>query len=67
MEELANELALWIIGQVAEAKLKGVIFGLSGGLDSTVHTPQFPPFDPCRSANTVLLFRGSIDLPTSRG
>ena len=36
MEELANKLVAWIRGQVAQAKLKGVIFGLSGGLDSSV-------------------------------
>ena len=36
MAELANELVAWIRGQVAQAKLKGVIFGLSGGLDSSV-------------------------------
>jgi len=36
MEELASKLVTWIRGQVAEAKLKGVVFGLSGGLDSSV-------------------------------
>jgi len=36
MEELANKLVAWIRGQVVQAKLKGVIFGLSGGLDSSV-------------------------------
>jgi len=36
MEELANKLVAWIRGQVEEAKLKGVVFGLSGGLDSSV-------------------------------
>jgi NAD+ synthase len=36
MEHLANKLVAWIRGQVAEAKLKGVVFGLSGGLDSSV-------------------------------
>ena len=36
MERLANKLGAWIRGQVAEAKLRGVIFGLSGGIDSAV-------------------------------
>lgn len=36
MEELANKLVTWVRGQVDEAKLKGVAFGLSGGLDSAV-------------------------------
>jgi len=36
MEELATKLAAWIRGQVAGAKSRGVIFGLSGGIDSAV-------------------------------
>ena len=36
MEELADRLVLWIREQVAKAGCKGVVFGLSGGLDSAV-------------------------------
>jgi NAD+ synthase len=36
MEELASKLADWIKGQVERAKRRGVVFGLSGGLDSAV-------------------------------
>jgi len=36
MEELANKLIDWIKEQVAIAKRRGVVFGLSGGLDSAV-------------------------------
>lgn len=36
MEELANKLTAWIRAQVALAKRRGVVFGLSGGLDSAV-------------------------------
>lgn len=36
MEELANNLVAWIREQVAVAKRQGVVFGLSGGLDSSV-------------------------------
>jgi NAD+ synthase len=36
MEELANKLTAWIREQVAGAKRRGVVFGLSGGLDSAV-------------------------------
>jgi NAD+ synthase len=36
MEELANKLTAWIREQVALAKRRGVVFGLSGGLDSAV-------------------------------
>jgi NAD+ synthase len=35
-ERTARRLADWIKGQVSEAGAKGVIFGLSGGLDSAV-------------------------------
>ena len=36
MEELANKIVSWIREQVASAKCRGVVFGLSGGLDSSV-------------------------------
>ena len=36
MDELANKLIAWIREQVALAKRSGVVFGLSGGLDSAV-------------------------------
>jgi NAD+ synthase len=36
MEELAERITAWIGEKVAEAKCKGVVFGLSGGLDSSV-------------------------------
>jgi NAD+ synthase len=36
MEELANELVAWIREQVSQARCTGVIFGLSGGVDSAV-------------------------------
>ncbi len=36
MEELANKLIAWIRGQVSGAGLRGVVFGLSGGIDSAV-------------------------------
>lgn len=36
MEELANKVIAWMREQVALAKRKGVVFGLSGGLDSAV-------------------------------
>lgn len=36
MEEIANRIIAWIGEKVTEAKCKGVVFGLSGGLDSSV-------------------------------
>ena len=36
MEELANKLIAWIREQVSGAGLHGVVFGLSGGVDSAV-------------------------------
>ena len=36
MEELANKIIAWMREQAALAKRKGVVFGLSGGLDSAV-------------------------------
>ncbi len=36
MEELADRIIAWIGEKVSEAKCKGVVFGLSGGLDSSV-------------------------------
>lgn len=36
MEELANKLTAWIREQVSGAGLRGVVFGLSGGIDSAV-------------------------------
>jgi NAD+ synthase len=36
MEELANKLIAWIGEQVSGAGLQGVVFGLSGGIDSAV-------------------------------
>lgn len=36
MEEIASKLVDWIKEQVAQAKRRGVVFGLSGGLDSAV-------------------------------
>lgn len=35
-QQLADKLALWIKEQVSTAGLKGVVFGISGGLDSSV-------------------------------
>ena len=36
MEELANRIIAWIGEKAAEAKCKGAVLGLSGGLDSSV-------------------------------
>jgi NAD+ synthase len=36
MEDLAQRLASWIKEQVEKANCKGVVFGLSGGIDSSV-------------------------------
>jgi len=36
MEDLANKLVAWIREQVAAAKSRGAVFGLSGGIDSSV-------------------------------
>jgi NAD+ synthase len=36
MEELANRITAWIAEKITGAKCKGVVFGLSGGLDSSV-------------------------------
>lgn len=36
MEELANRIIAWIREKVTEAKCKGVVLGLSGGLDSSL-------------------------------
>jgi len=36
MEELAEKIVAWIRERVAGARCKGVVFGLSGGLDSSV-------------------------------
>jgi len=36
MEELANGLVVWIREQVSRARCVGVVFGLSGGIDSAV-------------------------------
>jgi len=36
MEELSDRIIAWIGEKVAEAKCRGVVFGLSGGLDSSV-------------------------------
>jgi len=36
MEELVQKLCVWIEDKVTEAKAKGVVFGLSGGIDSAV-------------------------------
>jgi NAD+ synthase len=36
LEELAGSLAAWIRERVTEAKCKGVVLGLSGGMDSSV-------------------------------
>jgi len=36
MQQLADKLALWIKEKVSAAGLKGVVFGVSGGLDSSV-------------------------------
>jgi NAD+ synthase len=36
MEELANGLVVWIREQASQAKCAGVVFGLSGGIDSAV-------------------------------
>ena len=35
-EQLADKLVLWIRGRVSAAGLKGAVFGMSGGLDSSV-------------------------------
>jgi len=36
LEQLAERLVLWIRGKVVAAKCKGVVLGLSGGMDSSV-------------------------------
>ena len=36
METLVQKLCVWMEDKVIEAKAKGIVFGLSGGLDSTV-------------------------------
>ena len=36
METLVQKLCVWMEGKVIEAKAKGMVFGLSGGLDSAV-------------------------------
>ncbi len=36
MQQLADRIALWIKEKVSAAGLKGVVFGISGGLDSSV-------------------------------
>lgn len=36
METLMQKLCVWMEGKVIEAKAKGMVFGLSGGLDSAV-------------------------------
>lgn len=36
MQQLADKLVLWITERVSAAGLKGVVFGISGGLDSSV-------------------------------
>jgi len=36
METLVQKLCVWMEDKVTEAKAKGIVFGLSGGLDSTV-------------------------------
>jgi len=36
METLVQKLCVWMEGKVIEAKAKGIVFGLSGGLDSAV-------------------------------
>jgi len=36
METLVQKLCVWMEDKVTEAKAKGIVFGLSGGLDSAV-------------------------------
>ena len=36
MEDLARKLEVWIREQVTGANCQGVVFGLSGGIDSSV-------------------------------
>src|SRR5665648_1235139 len=36
METLVQKLCIWMEDKVTEAKAKGIVFGLSGGLDSAV-------------------------------
>jgi len=36
METLVQKLCVWMEGKIIEAKAKGIVFGLSGGLDSAV-------------------------------
>jgi len=36
METLVKKLCVWMEGKIIEAKAKGMVFGLSGGLDSAV-------------------------------
>jgi len=36
METLVQKLCVWMEGKIIEAKAKGMVFGLSGGLDSAV-------------------------------
>jgi NAD+ synthase len=61
MEELARNLADWVKSQVLEARCEGTVFGLSGGVDSSVVGAlckrAFPDtclgvLMPCHSAET---------------
>lgn len=63
MEELAGSLTAWIRERVLEAEQRGVVFGLSGGIDSAVVAVlakrAFPDsclglIMPCRSSETDL-------------
>ena len=36
MDILVKKLCVWMEGKITEAKAKGIVFGLSGGLDSAV-------------------------------
>jgi NAD+ synthase len=78
MEELANKLTDWIKGQVARAKRRGVVFGLSGGLDSAVVAVlckrAFPDntlalIMPCHSSESDIEHAGAVavkfDIPTN--
>jgi len=76
METLVQKLCIWMEDKVTEAKAKGIVFGLSGGLDSAVVAALsiriFPQntlaiIIPCHSLeddiNDALDFINKFDIP----